>query len=308
MTTTTDSRRPRRTSPTGHPSLRDREASARSRAAKDRAARALLLAGMVVALIPLALILFEVARRGLHVVDLEFFTHVEPPYRREGGGYAQGFVGTALIMALAVAMAVPLGIAAAVYLVEYGRGRLAILVRFFTDVMTGVPSVFVGLFVYALLVVGPGQLRFGTFVAAVAIGIMMLPIVVRSSEEMLRLVPDELRKASYALGARRWQTVVKTVLPAAGPGIVTGSMLAVARGAGETAPLLLTALGSLQVVTALQGTPQSSLTLLIYRGAIQPFDAGIQRAWGGALALIAFVLLFTVAARLIGSRAVALRR
>lgn len=294
--------------PSGHRSLRDRDPSARSRALRDRVAGAVLLSGMVLALVPLALIAFEVARRGVGVISLEFFTEIEPPYRREGGGYAQGFVGTAYIMVLAVAMAVPLGIAAAVYLVEYGRGRLATLVRFFTDVMTGVPSVFVGLFIYSILVVGPGQLRFGTFVGAVAIAIMMLPIVVRSAEEMLKLVPDELRGASYALGARRWQTVTKTVLPAAGPGIVTGSMLAVARGAGETAPLLLTALGSLQIVTAFQGTAQSSLTLLIYRGAIQPFDAGIQRAWGGALALVAFVLVLTVAARVIGSRAVALRR
>lgn len=300
--------RPPAPPPAGPPSLRDRGAHARSRGVRDRLAGILLLAGMGLALVPLALILFEVGRRGAGVISYEFFTQVEPPYRRQGGGYAQGFVGTAYIMAIAIVIAIPMGIAAAVYLVEYGRGRLATLVRFFTDVMTGVPSVFVGLFIYALLVVGPGQLRFGTFVGAVAIAIMMLPIVVRSCEEMLKLVPDDLRSASYALGARRWQTVMKTVLPAAGPGIVTGSMLAVARGAGETAPLLLTALGSLQIVTTLQGTAQSSLTLLIYRGAIQPFEAGIQRAWGGALALVAFVLLFTVVARVIGSRAVALGR
>jgi phosphate transport system permease protein len=300
MTTTME--RPSGPTPTGHRSLRDKEENARSRAAKNRLVETLMLVGMILAIVPLALILFEVGRRGAGVISLEFFTQTEPPYRREGGGYAQGFVGTAYIMLLAVLMAIPLGIAAAVYLTEYGGGRLAKAVQFFTDVMTGVPSVFVGLFIYALLVVGTLQLRFGTFVGAVAIAIMMLPIVVRSSEEMLKLVPPELRNASYGLGARKWQVVMKTVLPAAGPGLVTGSMLAVARGAGETAPLLLTALGSLQVVTALQGTAQSSLTLLIYRGSIQPFAAGIQRAWGGALALLVIVLVLTVAARWVGSR------
>jgi phosphate transport system permease protein len=176
------------------------------------------------------------------------------------------------------------------------------LVRFFTDVMTGVPSVFVGLFIYAILVVGTADLRFGTFVGSVAIAIMMLPIVLRSSEEILKLVPDSLRNASYGLGARKWQTVSRVVLPAAGPGLATGSMLAVARGAGETAPLILTALGSLTLVTRFQGEAQTSLTLLIYRGATQPFEAGIQRAWGGALSLLALTLLMTVAARVIGSR------
>jgi phosphate transport system permease protein len=299
---TTTMQRPSSPTPSGHRSLRDKEENARSRAAKNRVVETLLLLGMILAIVPLILILFEVGRRGAGVVSLEFFTQAEPPYRREGGGYAQGFVGTAYIMLLAVLMAIPLGIAAAVYLTEYGGGRLAKAVQFFNDVMTGVPSVFVGLFIYALLVVGTLQLRFGTFVGAVAIAIMMLPIVVRSSEEMLKLVPPELRNASFGLGARKWQVVMKTVLPAAGPGLVTGSMLAVARGAGETAPLLLTALGSLQIVTALQGTAQSSLTLLIYRGSIQPFAAGIQRAWGGALALLVIVLVLTVAARWIGSR------
>jgi phosphate transport system permease protein len=303
MTAATESRpadAPR--TPNGNRSLRDKEPNARSRAAKNRVAEALLLVGMALAIVPLVLILFEVTRRGAAVISWEFLTQTEPPYRREGGGYAQGFVGTAYIVGLAVLMAIPLGIAAAVYLVEYGRGKLARAVQFFTDVMTGVPSVFVGLFIYALLVVGTFQLRFGTFVGAVAIAIMMLPIVVRSSEEMLKLVPDEMRNAAYGLGARKWQVVMRTVLPAAGPGLVTGSMLAVARGAGETAPLLLTALGSLTIVTALQGTAQSSLTLLIYRGATQPFEAGIQRAWGGALALLVIVLVLTVAARVIGSR------
>jgi phosphate transport system permease protein len=292
-------------SPSGHRSIYDKDPHARSRQRRDRLAIVTLTALMLLAMVPLALIIWQVSIRGAGVVSWEFLTQPEPPWRRPGGGYAAGFFGTAYIMALAIAMAVPLGIAAAVYLVEYGRNRLATAIQFFTDVMTGVPSIFVGLFVYALLVVGWGEWRFGTFVGAVAIAIMMLPIVVRSSEEMLKLVPNELRAGAYALGARKWQTVLKTVLPASGPGLATGSMLAVARGAGETAPLLLTALGSQILVTTFQGAAQGSLTLQIYRGANQPFAPGIQRAWGGALCLLAIVLVLTIAARWVGGKMLA---
>ncbi len=206
-------------------------------------------------------------------------------------------------MALAVAMSIPFGIATAVYIVEFGPNRLTGAIRFFTDVMTGIPSIFVGLFVYGLLVIGWGAMGFGTFVGAVAIAVMMLPIVTRSAEEMLRLVPDEIRNASYGLGARKWQTIVHTVLPAAAPGLTTGSMLAIARGIGETAPLLLTAFGTGIIVTAFQGSPQGAVPMQLYRGAAQPFEAGIDRAWGAALCLFVLVLLFTVIARWIGSRA-----
>jgi phosphate transport system permease protein len=270
---------------------------------KDRAATVMLTAAMVLAMIPLILIIFEVTRRGIGVVNLEFFTATEPPPRREGGGYAAGFFGTLYIMALAVVMSIPIGIATAVYVVEYGPNRLTGAIRFFTDVMTGIPSIFVGLFVYGLIVIGWGGMGFGTFAGAVAIAMMMLPIVTRSAEEMLRLVPNEMRNASYGLGARKWQTIVHTVLPAAAPGLTTGSMLAVARGIGETAPLLLTAFGTGLVVTAFQGQPQGAVPMQLYRGAMQPFEAGIDRAWGAALCLFLLVLLFTVIARWIGSRA-----
>ncbi|WP_017615600.1 phosphate ABC transporter permease PstA [Nocardiopsis salina] len=270
---------------------------------KNRAATVVLTGAMVLAMIPLFLIIFEVINRGVGVVNLEFFTETEPPPRRDGGGYVAGFVGTLYIMALAILMSIPFGIATAVYVVEYGPNRLTSSIRFFTDVMTGIPSIFVGLFVYGLLVIGWGGLGFGTFVGAVAIGVMMLPIVTRSAEEMLRLVPDEMRNASYGLGARKWQTIMRTVLPAAAPGLTTGSMLAIARGIGETAPLMLTAFGSGLIVTSFQGDPQGSVPLQLYRGAAQPFEAGIDRAWGAALCLFALVLLFTVVARWIGSRA-----
>ena len=290
---------PRPTPPTGTRPLREVDPSSRRRRRRSTAMRVMLLVGMVLAVVPLALIIVEVARRGMGAMGWSFLTETEPPFRREGGGYLQGIVGTFYMVSLATLLSVPLGIMAAVYLVEYGRGWLARIIRFFTDVMTGVPSVFVGLFIYALLI---RDIGFGTLVGALALSVIMLPIVVRSSEEMLRLVPDDQRAASAALGARRWQTITRIVLPTARPGLVTGAMLAVARAAGETAPLLLTALGALSVVTALQGTPQSSLTLLIYDGATQPFAAGQQRAWAGALLLLGIVFVFTALARVVSSR------
>jgi phosphate transport system permease protein len=258
---------------------------------------------MAVACLPLVLILYVVVERGWAVVDLHFFTQDTLPFRLPGGGFRQGFVGSFLIMALATPLAIGLGVAAAVYLVEYGQGRkLAALVRFVTDVMTGVPSIFVGLFVYAVLVIGTVRIGFGTLAAAVAIAIVMLPIVVRSAEEMLKLVPDSLRNASLGLGARRWQTTTRVVLPAAAPGLATGSMLAVARGAGETAPLILTALGSYTMTVYLVGARQAALPQLIHQSATQPFPPGIARAWGGALCLVAITLLFTVVARIVAGR------
>lgn len=304
MTTTRDRETPAPGGrpPPARPGLRERSDRTRRRSGRNGVMTGVLTAAMVIAVIPLVLIVVEVARRGLAVIDFGFFTQPEPPWRREGGGYVAGFVGTAYIMAMAIAMAIPMGIATAVYLVEYGRGRLATAIRFFTDVMTGIPSIFVGLFVYGLFVVGWGQLQFGTFVASIAIAIMMLPIVTRSAEEMLKLVPDELRNGSFALGAGKLQTVSRIVLPAAAPGLTTGSMLAIARGAGETAPLLLTALGSQLLVLDFQGSAQSALPLQLYRGANQPFAPGIERAWGAALCLFGLVLLLTVLARWIGSR------
>jgi phosphate transport system permease protein len=281
-------------------SLTEIDAHTRRRRLRSRALRGMLTASMVIAIIPLVMIVTQVFINGYGTISWEFLTQVEFPPRREGGGYLQGIVGTGYMVGLATLMAVPLGILGAVYLVEYGKGVLPAIIRFFTDVMTGVPSVFVGLFVYAALV---RTFRFGTLMGAIGLAIMMLPIIVRSSEEMLRLVPPDQRAASLGLGARKWQTVTRIVLPHAAPGLVTGAMLAVARAAGETAVLLLTALGSLQLVTALTGTAQSSITLLIYAGAKQPFDPGKERAWAGALLLLAMVFALTFIARFITARA-----
>lgn len=284
-------------------SLRQIDRRTRRRQLSSTVMRVVLTGVMMLAVLPLLLILYVVIERGWHVINLQFFTEDTLPFRMTGGGFRQGFVGSFLIMALAIPMAIIPGIATALYLVEYGKGKkLAALVRFVTDVMTGVPSIFVGLFVYTAVVIGTIKLGFGTLAAAIAIAIVMLPIVVRSSEEMLRLVPDHLRSAALGLGARRWQTSVKVVLPAAAPGLATGSMLAVARGAGETAPLILTALGSFTTTWYLVGERQASLPQLIHQNAVQPFPPGIERAWGGALCLVAITLMFTVAARMVAAR------
>ncbi len=283
--------------------LRAPSPRSRRRRRRSRIMAGVLGAAMVLAVAPLVVILWQVILNGGAAMSWEFLSSVESS-PRDPGGYLHGIVGTLYMTGIAATLSIPIGILAATYLVEYGRsGRFANTVRFFTDVMTGVPSIFVGLAIYALLVVSGGAgLGFGTFVGAAALATIMLPIVVRSSEEMLNLVPADLRTASAGLGARRWQTTVKVVLPAAAPGLITGSMLAIARGAGETAPLVLTALGARQVVTAFQGTPQADIGLLMTDGFSQPFEPGIERAWAGGLTLIIVTLLLTITARFIAAR------
>lgn len=264
-----------------------------------------LFVAVLAAIVPLALVLWQVVVRGWPAMGWEFLSQIEPlSYRERGGGYLHGIVGTLSMTAIATVFSVPVGLAAALYLTEQPHGRYAKIVRFFTDVMTGVPSVFVGLAVYALLVSGSGGLGlgFGTLAGAVSLAIIMLPIVVRSSEEMLRLVPEDLKAASYGLGARQWQTSLKVTLPAAAPGLTTSCILAVARGAGETAPLILTALGARQVITSLTGAPQADIGLLMLSGFRQPFAEGVERAWAGGLTLIVIVLLLSLVARLIARR------
>ncbi|MGK2850691.1 MAG: phosphate ABC transporter permease PstA [Candidatus Limnocylindrales bacterium] len=282
--------------------FRSTSANAKARQHKDLAMRAVLTGTFVVALIPLALILLITLQRGLPAMSLEFLTTTQPlSFSREGGGFIHGLVGTLMIMGIAIGISVPLGILGAIFLTEYSTSRLAPPVRFFTDVMTGVPSIFVGLFVYAALVREAG-LGFGTIPGGVAVAVLMLPIVVRSAEEILKLVPMDLRNASTAMGARRWQTTIQVVLPAAASGLVTGVMLAVARGAGETAPLILTAFGTPYLVTSLVGEPQTALPLLIFEGARLPFEASQARAWAGALELVVIVLSLTILARFIARR------
>ena len=209
-------------------------------------------------------------------------------------------VGTLLITLAAAVMAVPLGVLGAIYLHEYGgRGRVARVVRFMADVMTGVPSIVMGLFVYTIWTVSMGLSGFG---GALALGCLMLPIIIRTTEEMLRLVPDELRQASYALGNRKWRTIVTVVLPAAFGGITSGVMLAIARAAGETAPLVFTIGAARNLNLNIFDGPTTALSVQIFGNAQTPFEAAQARAWGAALTLVAIVFILTILARVVAAR------
>lgn len=288
-------------------SLRERTPNAAARRRVDRVMHGVLIAALALALFPLVLILYQVIIRGAGAMTLDFLTSIQIiSLSREGGGYLNGLVGTLYMVAIAVAVAVPLGVSAATFVVEYSDSKLAPLIQFFTDVMTGVPSIFVGLFIYAALVQnGAG---FSTLAGGLSLSLLMIPIVARASEEVIRLVPDDLRNAAYGLGARRWQVVLKIVLPASANGLVTAAMLAVARAAGETAPLLLTAFGAFTIVPQLVGQPQGALPLIIYNEARGPFEPAHVRAWAGALELMLLVLILTFIARTISRRAQVGRR
>lgn len=278
-----------------------------SRKRTDLIMRGVLFGALLLALFPLALILFEVFRRGAAAMSLEFLTSVQIiSLVREGGGYLNGLVGTLYMVAIAVIISVPLGIATATFVVEYSHSKLVPFIKFFTDVMTGVPSIFVGLFVYAVLVQPGGG--FSTLAGGVALSLLMIPIIARASEEVIRLVPEDIRTAAYGLGARRWQVIVRVVLPASADGLITAAMLAVARAAGETAPLLLTAFGAFNIVPELLGRPQSAIPLIIFNEARGPFEPAHARAWAGALELMLMVLILTLIARTISRRSQVKRR
>ncbi|GII81584.1 phosphate transport system permease protein PstA [Sphaerisporangium rufum] len=253
------------------------------------------------AIIPLISVLWLVVKNGLARFDLTFLTHsmrgIAP--RDAGGGAYHAILGTLEQVAIATVISVPIGLLTAIYLVEYGQGRrLARTISFFVDVMTGIPSVVAGLFILAfwILILGFG---FSGFAGALALSILMMPTVVRSAEEMLRLVPTELREASYALGVPKWRTIVRVVLPTAFTGIVTGVMLAIARVAGETAPLLLTVFITNSINEDPFNGPQMGLPLYIFDQMGRPNDTAIDRAWAGALTLILIVMLLNLVARVI---------
>ena len=252
-----------------------------------------LAAGLVV--LPLVLIVGYLIANGLAGLNLAFFTHMPKPVGEAGGGMANAIVGTLLVVGVAAAMALPLGIAAGVYLAEYGRGRFASLVRYTTDVLSGVPSIVVGVVAYGLVVVPMG--RFSGFAGSVALTILMLPPIIRATEEMVRLVPQSYRQAALALGAPRWKTTQQIVLPAARAGIVTASMLAVARAAGETAPLLFTALGN-RFWSLRMDQPIATLPVFIYDYAKAPYTDWNRQAWTGALVLVLLVTLISLVLRL----------
>jgi phosphate transport system permease protein len=244
-------------------------------------------------------VLAYVAGQGLQFLGPEFLTQTPPGNPGDaGGGFLNGIIGSLIVTGIATVISVPVGIAAAIYFVEYG-GRLARVARFLTDVLVGIPTIVTGAFVYALWVVFFG---FSGIAGGIALGLIMLPLVIRSTEEMLRLVSHDLREASLALGVTRARTIVSVVLPTASSGIITGVMLAIARAMGETAPLLLTALGNDLFIELNPTKRMSTLSLQIFGNAITGFKAAQARAWAGALTLVAMVLLFTIVARLIARR------
>jgi len=279
------------------------EISAR-RKRRDRVMRGLLMAGTGLALVPLVLVIYYLIYKGISSWSGSFFT-TDPNGNFFGnpGGIRSAILGTLEIVALASLISIPIGIAVALYLTEYGNdGVFANVVRYFVDVMTGVPSIVFGLFIYIVLVIShAGGSGFAGWKGALALSLLMLPIVIRSSEVVLLLVPSSLREAALALGAPRWRIIWKVVLPTARSGLVTGSLLSVARGMGETAPLLFTVSVAFPLTFNLNGI-MNSLPLQIYGDITSPRDAIVARAWGAALTLVALVLILNLIARAISRR------
>jgi len=272
----------------------------RRRHRRDRTMTLLLTALMIGIGGLLAWILAYVAVQGLQALDWGFLTDTPPGNPSDtGGGFYNGIIGSLIIVGIATLLAVPLGIGGAVYLNQYATGRMAGVLRLVTDVMLGIPTIVTGAFIYALWVV---EFGFSGYAGAFALGLVMVPLIVRATEEMLRLVPRDIREASLALGATKSRTIVSVLLQTAGAGIITGVMLAVARAMGETAPLLLTTLGNDLFVETNPGERMSTLSLQIFGSATGGFPAAQARAWAGALTLIVIVLLLTIIARLIARK------
>ncbi|MFE7166823.1 phosphate ABC transporter permease PstA [Streptomyces sp. NPDC057616] len=271
------------------------------RQAKDRIATGLVWTAFVIAVIPLVSLIWTTVARGIKVLDVYFLTHSMGIVAdsQPGGGIYHAIIGSIEQVGLATIMAAPVGVLTAIYLVEYGRGALARSVTFFVDVMTGIPSIVAGLFILSLMLIFDMQ-PFG-FAGSLALAILMMPIVVRSTEEMLKLVPNELREASLALGIPKWRTILKVVLPTSIGGITTGIMLAVARIAGETAPVLLLVFGNRFINNNPFEGAQQSLPLYIYQQYANSAgaNAAYDRAWAASLTLIAFVMILNLVARAI---------
>jgi phosphate transport system permease protein len=276
----------------------------RRRRVTNAVACGLMIVAVAVALVPVAFLIFYVVGKGSGVMSLSFLTKSIPTQGRTSGpGMGPAVFGTLLITFAATALAVPLGILGAVYVVEYGAGnRLASVIRFLADVMAGVPSIVMGLFIYTVWVLRLKGNGLTAFSGALALACLMLPIVIRSTESMLRLVPQDLREASYALGSSKSRTIVTVVLPAALAGITSGCLLAVARAAGETAPLLFTIGIVSKRNTSLFHGQNTTLSAQIYNNATSIFAPARERAWGAALTLIVVVLVLTVVARAVSSR------
>ena len=271
--------------------------TAARRRTMDRVMTVLTAASVVIALAPLASVLTYVVIQGASALNWDFFTQLPKPVGETGGGMANAISGSLTLILLASCIGLPIGILGGLYLAELGNGSLGWWIRFTADVLNGVPSIVVGVFVYTLVVLP--MKRFSAIAGGVALGIMMTPLVMRTTEELVRLVPTSLREASLALGIPWWITTIRVVLRTATVGILTGVMLAVARIGGETAPLLFTAFNNQFWQTRLD-QPIASLTVQLYNYAIAPYDDWHRQAWAAALVLMSITLLLNIAARLIG--------
>lgn len=284
-----------------HPSQNQRafaertQRTLRRRRVVNRAMVVVLATAAVVATLPLIFILFHLVKEGASAISVNFFTAMPRPVGEPGGGLANGIVGTLILVGVAAAIGLPIGVGAGLYLAEHGRTRLANTVRFLSDVLNGLPSIVMGIFAWEFLVARSIG-HFSAIAGSVALAAMMIPMVTRTTEEMVRLVPVALREAALALGYTRWRTSLTVVLRTATAGIVTGALVAIARIAGETAPLLFTAFGN-SFWSVRLSEPIAALPLQIFTYAVSPFDEWHALAWAGALVLIALVLLISLAAR-----------
>lgn len=266
------------------------------RRAKSNTMVGLMIVAVILAVLPLVLILGSLVMRGASSLSWAFFTRMPVPAGETGGGVLHAIVGTLLIVGVAALIGVPLGMGAGLHAAEYPGSMLSWTTRFVSDVMNGTPSIVVGVFAYTL-VVAP-QKHYSAFAGSLALAVLMVPMIMRTTEELIKLVPNSLREAALALGYARWRTSVSIVLRTALPGIVTGSLLAIARVAGETAPLLLTALGN-QYFSVNLNAPMESLPHVVYKYATGPYEEWHQFAWAAALVLILVVLVLSIAARIV---------
>ena len=284
------------------PPMRNSRANSVRRMLSDHLVTGLAILSTVLVIAPLVAILLYLIYKGASSLNLAFFTKIPAPVGEEGGGMANSIVGSGIILSLASAMGVPVGIAAGVYLAEYGRGRvLGNMVRFTADVLNGVPSIVMGIAIYSLIVVRQGH--FSALAGGVALAIMMIPTVTRTTEEMLLTVPHAVREAALGLGVPKWRTVISVSLRTASPGIITGCMLAFARVAGETAPLLFTAFGN-QFWSVNMNQPIAALPLQIFVYAISPYDEWHRLAWAGALVLIVLIMVSVTLVRVVAGRGI----
>ena len=260
---------------------------------------------VLIALVPLALILFYVVRQGIQGVNLDFFRHTPVPVGEIGGGMGNALVGSAIVVGLGALFAIPVGVLSGLYAAEYPGTRFATLTRFAADTLNGVPSIVIGVFVYGIAVL-PFR-HFSGLAGGLALGIMMIPLIMRTTEELLLLVPPSLREGALALGATRSRAVITVILPAALPGIMTGILLALARIAGETAPLLFTTFNNQFWSTDIR-QPMATITVQVFTYAISPYDDWHRQAWAGALVLVATVLLCSLVARVATARLEKLQR